>query len=384
MTTTNDLLISSTRNYVRSKLWDSFWFQSAYWIFPLFFLIFAIGGENGFKTYAAIVFIATRLSHIYFSMYLCLAHPAYQEVKQQSKLRFYIIPAAIVAVFTLFFITPDWLIPADPALRLKIYVFVTFPYVYYHYALQHYGILSMYRGRAGQIASSGQLWFEKAYCHITTSLVISALTLKNFYDVKLGSFSFGTLFMVEKIDWNMVAWLVLIPLTIIFIYRELRLSNPSLPKLFYAVSMSLMSVVLTLDSFFLSWMLLDMQHTLAIFGLGGHILANYETEVKKVDPQKALIKQYSILVLVSAVCAVIHYYFNANGVQNKEYGALFGNILPQAQPGQLQLFFYGFFIALGIVHYYYDRLAFRFSDPKIGPVARRLLNRRSSSEKIGS
>jgi hypothetical protein len=365
---------SEGQPWFRSVGWDWMWFLSGYWIFPLFFCIYLFFGNEHYLTIAAAIFIMTRLSHIYISMYLCIGHPAYKPIARESKWRFFGIPFLITLFFTLFFLLPFDFLPRDTESRLKIYAFFTFPYVYYHYALQHYGVLSMYRSRAKQRLSPFHMKFERVFCHLVVSLTISALTLNNFYEVSLGGYSFSKLFNTEALNWNAIAWSIIVPITIWYIVLELKNDKPSIPKMLYATSMSLMSLVLTLDSFLISWLLVDMQHTLCIFGLGGHILANYDVKTNKIEAKKAIWKHYGILVLVSVAFSLIHFYFAANGTDNKHYKFVYDGLIPQTdKESVLRVFFYGFFIGLGIAHYYYDRLAFRFSDKRIGEVLRKYI-----------
>ncbi len=362
------------QSWFRSLSWDFTWLLSAYWIFPLFFFLYLQMGDTSYTTMAAMVFIGSRLAHIYFSMYLCVGHPAYKEVSRENKGRFYVIPALMVFAITLFFSLPETILPQTTDQRFKLYAFATFPYVYWHYALQHYGVISMYRGKAGQQLGSFHRSFEKWFCHLSVSLVITALTLNNFYDVAIGGYSFKQFFMAESVNWNMIAWSLILPLTLIYLYLELRLEKKSVPKILYILSMSAMSLVLTFDTFLISWLLLDMQHTLVVFGLGGHILSKYEVKKTGMNPTVSLTKQYAYMVMVSLFFSVIHFYFNANGASNKMYGVFYDGLIPQADETFFRTFFYGFFISLGIVHYYYDRLAFRLSDPKIGPVLKKIMD----------
>jgi len=319
----SDQIKSEGQPWFQSMSWDWLWLLSGYWIFPVFFCIYLFFGNDHYLTITAAILIMTRLSHIYISMYLGISYPAYK------------------------------LITKDTESRLKIYVFFTFPYVYYRYALQHYGVLSMYRSRAKQRLSSFHMKFERVFCHLVVSLAISALTLNNFYEVSLSDYSFSKLFNTEALNWNAIAWSIIVPITIWYTVLELKNDRASIPNILYAMSK---------------------QNALCIFGLGGHILANYDIKTKKVEAKKAIWKHYGILALVSIAFSLIYFYFAANGTDNKNYKFVYDGFIPQTdKDSALRVFFYGFFIGLGIAYYYYDRLAFRFSDKRIGEVLRKYI-----------
>ena len=185
------------------------------------------------------------------------------------------------------------------------------------------------------------------------SLAISALTLNNFYEVSLSDYSFSKLFNTEALNWNAIAWSIIVPITIWYTVLELKNDRASIPNILYAMSK---------------------QNALCIFGLGGHILANYDIKTKKVEAKKAIWKHYGILALVSIAFSLIYFYFAANGTDNKNYKFVYDGFIPQTdKDSALRVFFYGFFIGLGIAYYYYDRLAFRFSDKRIGEVLRKYI-----------
>ena len=348
---------------------DYFFVHSAYWIFPICFAL-AYFDNMMLKAILAFVFISIRIVHTYLSIYLCIGHPFYRPIAKKQKMRFYGVPFLIVAGLTLFFIIPDSIIPWETKKRLSLYSLVVFPLTYWHYASQHYGVLSIYRSRCGQRLSGKDIFLEKFFCHSVTAFFISFLTLSLFYDVGFLGFSLKKTLFVESIPWRGLAHFFVWPATFYMILKEMSYEKPSLHKLLYFFSMGLMTLIITLDSFYISWMLIDLQHFLVVFGLGGHMLS--KTQKIKTKNSFPLWKTFFALVLISFVLSAFYFYVDAHGTTQKNYGTILG-WLPQRQKDAFQLFFYGLFIANGIVHYYYDRLAFRFSDKEIGKVAKSLI-----------
>ena len=355
--------------------------QSAYWIFPLFFFV-AFVDMWLMKAILATLFIIIRIVHTYLSMYLCLGNPSYRSIARKQILRFYIVPGLLVGLMTLFFVLPFDILPWDLEKRFKFYSFVVFPLTYWHYASQHYGVLSIYRARAKQSLSHNEIWWEKFFCHFTTGFLITMLTLKNFYDVQFANISFKEWLFIDSVPWSQLTVLIVIPLTILMVKRELQYDRPSLFKILYFISISLMTSVIVIDNLYISWMLIDLQHFLVVMGLGGHMLAKTEgnglaqvtvkTNEDESERQSRFWKYMIILIFISITMSLVYYYFDAHGIENKSYGIILG-WMPQHPKDLLQVFFYGLFIAIGICHYYYDRLAFRFSDKDIGRVAKELI-----------
>ena len=355
-------------NWINCLFWDLTWFQSAIWIFPLFIGIFYFLGEFEFQFLITLFFIFFRLVHTYFSAYICLAHPEYRLVSRELNFRFYFIPFLIAGSLILFFILPSDLLPLTTQERFNLYSLIFFPLTYWHYALQHYGVISMYRSKAGQVLSSFHFNLEKCFCHLSTTFLITILMLKNYHDVSFGSFSIREFFLIPALDWNLIAFCLILPMVICLTYQEIKTSIPSFPKLLYIWSVGMMALIVTSQDLLISWMLLDLQHFLVVFGLGGHILSRKTVGSKR----NGLIVNSAILVSVSVLLSLIYFYFNAH-TADKKYGVVLKHFLDHGRNETLNLYFYGFFIATGISHYYFDRLAFRFSDKRIGSIAKKII-----------
>lgn len=355
--------------WIHSLAWDLAWFQSALWIFPIFFGLYFLVGEFEFKFYSAIVFILFRLMHTYFSAYLCLGHPDYAQVSKDLKFRFYLIPIIITGGITLFFILPQSVFSLSIGERFNLYALLVFPLTYWHYALQHYGVISIYRSKAQQSLTPFHYNLEKWFCHLSTTFLVTILTLKNFYDVSFGGFSLGSFLKIPVVDWNLITFCLIVPLVVLLTYHEFKNRVPSIPKLLYIWSIAFMAILVTSQNLYVSWMLLDMQHFLVVFGLGGHMLSRGQAG----RPGKSLLSISTVLISVSIILSLVYFYFNAHGLTPKNYSLVLGQFMKPGENETLNLFFYGFFIATGICHYYFDRLAFRFSDKKIGPIVKKLI-----------
>lgn len=356
--------------WFRSAKWDCFWLQSAYWIFPLFSLVFFIEGMAAIGLAIAIIFCLIRLAHGYFAGYICLFNKEYREVGKKKPFHFYVIPGLIVLVSIILFTLPMSILPYTIVERVRFYYFVGFPYIYVHYAFQHIGIFSMYRSRAGQRLSDFHKSFERIYSHVVVGFILTALNLENYYDPEFGSIKYKSLFYTDSISYELIAWGVIIPMTLLFVYLELKADKRSWPKIFYGVSISLMSLVLSFESLIYGWVLLHMQHYLSHFGLAGHYLNNLEAKDKTQGlSMNRLLKIYIGFAAFSIGLSLIHYHFTAIGTETGRYDLILANLIPRApEDNMIRLTFLGLFVGMSLNHYYFDRLAFKFRDPDIGKI----------------
>lgn len=326
--------------------------------------------NSAFQIAAGGIFVLVRLSHTYYSMFQCYGVGAYREVALSQPMRFFGIPFVIILVLTSFFIVPlDWL-PYERSDRLRLYAFLVFPLTYWHYSMQHYGIISIYRAKGEQRLTKHHANLEKYYCHLTTTFLVSILTLKNFYDVGFWGISLRKFLYLDHVNWNVLA-IVLCLASVAYLFKlEVSTQKFNIPKFLYIISIALMTLTTANQSFLVSFMLIDMQHFLVMFGLGGQMMSSKTSEKQaRID----LVKYSLVFMGSSLILSMIYFYFEAHGLRYKHYDVILAGFVSNAKGSVLADLMFGFFIAIGIVHYYYDRLVFRFSDPKIGPIAKRAI-----------
>lgn len=183
------------------------------------------------------------------------------------------------------------------------------------------------------------------------------------------NFSYGEFLAVEHINWNLWAAVIVGTFVIYMTHLEFKRQKEITPKLLYIWSMAIMTSVVSLNGVLIAWMMLDMHHFISVFGLAPHMSANTYKEKKK----QAFTLGALGFIGFSICLTVIYYYFGAYGVDQKRYALLLGDFVPVREPGMITTFFFGLFIAIGVLHYYYDRLAFRFSDPETREIAKKLI-----------
>lgn len=92
--------------------------------------------------------------HRVSSAWLAYATPAYRPLLTTQRLRFVVAPLTIaVACFTLL-LTPESVLPIPVTERVVWLAVLDYLLVSHHFAAQHFGLLSLYRSRAGRASDA--------------------------------------------------------------------------------------------------------------------------------------------------------------------------------------------------------------------------------------
>ena len=154
-TLTQPTRVGEARPWVRSLAWDAFWLQSALWLAPLALLL-AHGYEDPSESpLDLLVFGLTALfwiSHRFGSSWLAYATTAYRPLLRAEPVRFVVVPIAIAAACFAILLPEDDALAFTRAERVMALAMVDFALVTYHFAAQHFGVLSLYRVHSGRTA----------------------------------------------------------------------------------------------------------------------------------------------------------------------------------------------------------------------------------------
>ena len=150
----------STNVWLRSPAWDGFWIQSGLWL-----LIPVLGLAdlpNAAQWLLIVAVLLLWLPHRFATAYNAFCTPAYQHLIRVQWIRFCAAPIAIFAATFLFVFGPESVVPWDLIARVQILATIFFLYNSYHFAAQHFGVLSIYRIRASQPQDPSRKRLEKA------------------------------------------------------------------------------------------------------------------------------------------------------------------------------------------------------------------------------
>jgi hypothetical protein len=371
--------------WIKSPAWDCVWVLNPLWLAPLVLLL-ALGHDDVRTSPVDVLFFALTVplwfGHRISSAWLAYATPAYRPLLATQRLRFVVAPLAIaVACFGLL-LAPESVLPMPLTERVLCFAILDYLLVSHHFAAQHFGLLSLYRARAGRMSDAItrrlDRWFALVvgggFVVLAEALAGSIAFQDRWIDPLLGagwSEAFGTLR-----DGGI---LFVVILTALMLGVELRSQRPSLPRVAYVLGVSAMVLFafLARDPF-LFIVLWSVQHWSAAMGLAS-LAASGGVEDSGAHWQRLLApinrRGWAVLLVLAVLSTLLLPVMEVEAV-NDEYAyadRIFGDAARwlRSSPFVPALLALGF--AAGFIHYLLDRAAFRFSSPDVRQAARGLL-----------
>ena len=222
-----------------------------------------------------VVFFALRCSVVrspVSSAWLAYATPAYRPLLAKQRLRFVVAPLAIAAACFAVLLAPESVLPMPLTERVVWLAVLDYLLVSYHFAAQDFGLLCLYRARAGRAleATTRRLdrWFALVvgggFVVVAEALAGSIAFQDRWIDPLLGAVG-ADLFARTLRDGGIV---LVVILTALMLRVELRSQRPSLPRVAYVLGLSAMVLFafLARDPF-LFLVLWSVQHRSAAMGL---------------------------------------------------------------------------------------------------------------------
>jgi len=321
-------------------------------------------------------------------MYSAFCCPAYRELVREQHFRFVVAPCLIFLLTFIFIYLPDlWISPVAKLLILGSIFFIVNSY---HFAVQHYGVLSIYRIRAGQSTTEKFKAYEKNVCLIVGGLLVAVGQICHGAEVVDESL-FYQLFSRERVHavlgiMQVLAPMLILALVVPLLRAELRHERSSTPKIVYLVGLAIQGIA----AFFLDplpfLILWAVQHWLVSVALAAHMAENDRSEV---DPgtlprwyrfwrpvSRKFLFTVAALVLLSLLLTPL-LRVPINLLRGSEVPQLSAWLIPYLQYEKVILFLIALNFASVYVHFVYDRAIFRFSNPSVRKVSVPLLFRRS-------
>lgn len=375
------------RGWIQSPGWDAFWMFSGLWGCALLLAGWAV---QPLMIAAVAVLAAKRLVsvlHAWSTTYMVLFSPLLAEERRADLRRYVGVPAAI-AVLSLALglgVSATQRYPADGRVTadlwiLGLYVGLFWVGHFWHFGNQDFGVLTLYRTRAGQTSLVDRR-VDKVFTVVMMFVVQPIVYLSV---VRTTAFAE----MVQSVlpfpmDWLRVAAPVALGvaglLSAVVVVRELARPNRSLPRLLYMGVIVLHPMLLwgavaagertlaLLYTFAYLW-----SHWFIAIGLVQRINTGYYAS-RGDTRSSALLRHVAVLFTIAGVVvlATEHYQqyalFNLDGYRYKE-------VLAGISPEQTVLIglLLGFFLGEQLLHYYCDRVLFRFRNPgvrrRVGPL----------------
>jgi hypothetical protein len=294
---------------------------------------------------------------------------------------------AIAAACFALLLAPESVLPMPLTERVVWFAVLDYLLVSYHFAAQHFGLLSLYRARAGRASDANtrrlDRWFALVvgggFVVLAEALAGSIAFQDRWIDPLLGAGG-ADVFARTLRDGGIVFVVIL---TALMLGVELRSPCPSLPRVAYVLGVSAMVLFafLARDPF-LFIVLWSVQHWSAAMGLAS-LAASGGAQAPGAHWQRLLApinrRGWAVLLVLAVVSTLLLPVMEVEAVADEYVYAdrIFGDAAwwLRSSPFVPALLALGF--AAGFIHYLLDRAAFRFSSPDVRQAARGLLQSRS-------
>ncbi len=367
-------------DWIGSPAWDLFWMFSSLWGAALLLT----GGLFAELTLVAgSLFLVNRIvsiTHSWSTTYMVLFSPLLGELRRQRPVKFVWIPLGITAIaFALGFGVAGWQrFPPDGALHAGLWVWALYIGLFWighfwHFGNQDFGVLSLYRVRAGQDRPFDRR-VDKAYT-VAMMFVIQPIVYLSIVRTTAFAEMAYTWLPIGSAGLETAAGIAVSAATLMtaaVVALELGRPNRSLPKLLYYGVCFLHAALLFGVGWarqpglaFLYVLAYMWSHWFVAIGLVSRINSGFYRS--RGDSQaRALLRHAAVLGTISLGVWALTFHYVDFGLFNTD-GFGYKAILAGITPGQTWLIgaVLGFFLGEQLLHYYCDRCLFRFRDPAV-------------------
>jgi len=259
--------------WIRGPVFDGFFMLSGLWLAPAAIYL----GEteldparglmnDGYLVLTALFWIGHRVS----SAYMAYCTSAYRPLLRSQRTRFVWVPVSIAALVFLFLV-PEGGWPWTRTERLMALVIVDFVLIAYHFAAQHYGIMSLYRVRAGQPRTKAAKVVDRTFALVVGGALVivvdSMLGSESHQDVWLHGWAPPEMLESGFDTFAVVGTIVVVAFTLVVVVMERRTGRASVPRTLYVLSVSLVVLTAFWAHPFVFVVLWTVQHWTAAMGL---------------------------------------------------------------------------------------------------------------------
>lgn len=373
--------------WLRGPAWDLVCPLSALWLVPLVLVLSAGPRDPADGPLDALYFALTALlwlGHRVASTWLAYFTTAYGPVRRAERLRFAVAPIVIAVVCCAAMLAPDAALPWTRMQRVTAFVIVDYLLITYHFASQHFGVLSLYRVRAGG-GSRGLRRLDRAYALIVGGALVVVAELVA-----------GTIFRIDVwVDpWLDPAWVASAAGTLRaagtaaaaaaavgMLIVEAWAAHPSLPRAAYVVGLAAMvTVAFYARTPFVFLVLWSAQHWVVAVGLTTLVARGEPPPDRSHRIARAVhavnSRPWAVLLLLAAASVALLPVLEVEGADDD--GALYAHrLFGQFATGLRTSSWVPALVAFGLttafLHYWLDRAVYRLSDRRVRDAARGLL-----------
>ena len=373
--------------WVRGLVWDGFWLQSALWLAPLALLL-ASGYEDPEESpldwlifgLTAVFWISHRLG----SAWLAYATTAYRPLVRAEPARYVVVPVAIAAACFAILLPGDDSFPLSRSDRVLTLTTLDFALVTYHFAAQHFGVLSLYRVRSGRGADIWTRRLDRVFAlGVGGALVVvveAVLRTTLFQNVWMGPWIDTDWIDAVSGPLRVVAAAMVIAATIGLLVAEVRSRCVSLPRALYITGVALMvGVGLYTDRPILFIAVWGAQHWLAATALASRV-ASAEPAWRNSTMWRGLHavnrRPWALLLLLGVLSVLLLPVMEVEAVASDGvyYGdRIFGSLAVELRASEWVPALLAVGFTTGFLHYWLDRAVYRLSRPAVRIAARGLI-----------
>ena len=374
---------------MRGAVWDGFWMQSALWLAPVA-LWLAYGSDDPESSSLDSLYFALTalfwLGHRFGSTYLAYCTEAYRPLLRTQPVRFIVLPALVTAGCFAVFLPADSTFPWTRAERLVALAVVDYAWVTWHFASQHFGALSLYRSRAGRAGCVQARRLDRFFALIVGGLLVFVADLLAgavaYQEQWMNRWSFSNWMVSAETSIRSGAILLLLIVTAVTLFAELRVSDRSWPRVLYIAGIAVMvGIALRPRSLFLFLVIWTSQHWIVATGLAAQTAGGGEAPGRP-GIRKALhrlnVRPWAVLLFLAAISILLLPFFEVEATRQTEtyYGdRIFGALAKGLRESSWLPALIALGFATGFNHYLLDRGIYRMSDPEVRAAARGLLKR---------
>jgi len=373
--------------WLRGLAWDAFWLQSALWLAPLTLLLAYGYDDPEDSPLDVFVFVLTALfwiSHRFGSTWLAYATTAYRPLVRGERIRFVVVPLAIAAVCFAILLPGDDALPFSRAERVLMLATLDFALVTYHFAAQHFGVLSLYRVRGGRSADPWTRRVDRVFAlGVGGALVV---VVEAVLQTTLSQNVWGAPWIdpdwLDGVSGPLRSWAtaIVVALTLASVASEARASRVSLPRVLYVAGVAVMVCVgLQTDRPLLFVALWSAQHWLTATGLATRV-AGAEPAPSGAPVWRLLHainrRPWALFLVLGALSVLLLPIMEveAVGSDGTYYGdRIFGMLAVELRESQWVPALLALGFTTGFMHYWLDRAVYRMSRPAVRIAARGLL-----------
>jgi hypothetical protein len=373
--------------WIKSPTWDLVWVLNALWLAPLVLLLAPGQDDARASPVDTLFFVFTVplwLAHRFSSAWLAYATPAYRPLLATQRVRFVVAPLAISAACFAVLMPPESVLPIPLTERVVWLTILDYGLVSYHFAAQHFGLLSLYRSRAGRAADAVTRRLDRWYalvvggaCVVLAEGLAGSIAFQYRWVDELAGTGWPGSTIGEVLRDGGIGGVVV--LTLLMLGLELRPQRRSLPRMGYVLGVSAMVLFAFLvPDPFLFVVIWNVQHWTTAMGLTS-LVASRGTRAPDTRWQRLLAPinrhGWAVLLVLAVLSTLMLPVMEVEAVTDEYAYAdrLFGAAALWLRTSPLVPALLALGFATGFIHYVLDRAAFRFSSPDVRQAASGLL-----------